>query len=114
MLVITRKEGESVVLTLGDGTEVRVMISQVKKNGVRIGFIAPTNILVHRYDEEQKIENELLQFKKIKKINCSDKDFIGFWMDTLIPQFGKSAREIVRQEPTRMSEVMLLLKKEFM
>lgn len=113
MLVLTRREGESITVSLPDGSEVKIIVTQIKGAQVRIGFLAPKTINIERYDEERKLERELLNIKKKIKSKCTDKEFLSFWMDTSIPQLGASAREIVRAEPTRLDEVLGLFKKEF-
>jgi carbon storage regulator len=50
MLVFTRRRGQ--VIRIGDGVEVRVL--RVGRDGVRLGIVAPTEVVVHReevYDE---------------------------------------------------------------
>lgn len=44
MLVVTRKQGESIVV--GDGIEIHVV--SVGRTGVRIGVTAPRDVPVHR------------------------------------------------------------------
>lgn len=44
MLVVTRKQGESIVV--GDGIEIHVV--SVGRHGVRIGVTAPRDVPVHR------------------------------------------------------------------
>ena len=50
MLVVTRKQGEAIVI--GDGIEVRIL--RAWRDGVRLGITAPAHVGVHRreiYDE---------------------------------------------------------------
>ena len=57
MLVLTRKENESIMI--GDDIEVKLL--DVKENQVKIGIIAPREIAVHRrevYDAIQKENDE--------------------------------------------------------
>lgn len=51
MLILTRKEGES--LRLGD--DVRITVVSVKGGHVRIGVSAPREVAVHREEIYQKI-----------------------------------------------------------
>lgn len=44
MLVFTRKGGESIMI--GDGIEVQVV--SVGRGGVRLGIVAPSDVVVHR------------------------------------------------------------------
>ncbi|WOJ93606.1 carbon storage regulator CsrA [Congregibacter variabilis] len=51
MLILTRKEGES--LRLGD--DITVTVVSVKGGNVRIGIDAPRNLAVHREEIYEKI-----------------------------------------------------------
>jgi carbon storage regulator len=44
MLVLSRKEGESVMI----GTDVKVMILSVRKGIIRLGISAPRNVVIDR------------------------------------------------------------------
>jgi sRNA-binding carbon storage regulator CsrA len=112
MLVITRREGEEVVLTLPSGEEIKLVVVSLNNRHTRIGFEAPRTVGIQRYDEEQRMAKELLALKKMKKINCDDNAFVGFWLDTEIPQFGVSARQALRKEPSRYFEIIEVLRKE--
>lgn len=54
MLILTRKEGES--LRLGD--DITVTVVSVKGGHVRIGVDAPRDVAVHREEIYQKIGDE--------------------------------------------------------
>lgn len=54
MLILTRKEGES--LRLGD--DITVTVVSVKGGHVRIGVNAPRDVAVHREEIYQKISDE--------------------------------------------------------
>lgn len=54
MLVITRKEEESVVI----GNEIEVMVVRIDRNTVRIGISAPRHISVHRKEIFEQIRAE--------------------------------------------------------
>lgn len=112
MLVITRREQEEIVLKLPDGREMKIVVIQLRNHNVRIGFLGPKDIEIQRYDEEQKTAKELLAIKKARNIKCDDKDFVKTWMDTPIPHFGQSARQVLRNEPLKYREVMEVLRKE--
>ena len=53
MLILTRKEGES--LRLGD--DITVTVVSVKGGNVRIGIDAPRDVAVHREEVYQKISD---------------------------------------------------------
>lgn len=113
MLIITRKERESITVSLPDGREMKIVVTVIKGKQVRIGFNAPANVIVHRHDEEQFLEQNLLKLKRDNRIKCDDLVFIDTWMNTHIPELHTTAREAVRNEPKRVSQVWLILKKEF-
>lgn len=48
MLILTRRVGETLVIKMPDGTEIRTTILGVKGNQVRIGVDAPKNVIVDR------------------------------------------------------------------
>ena len=53
MLILTRKEGES--LRLGD--DITVTVVSVKGGNVRLGIEAPRDVAVHREEVYQKISD---------------------------------------------------------
>ena len=55
MLILTRRPGESVKI----GDEVTVVVLGVKGGQVRLGFIAPPNIAVHREEVYERIRAEV-------------------------------------------------------
>lgn len=57
MLVLTRKENESIMI--GDAIEVKVL--DLKENQVKIGIVAPRNIAVHRREVYLAIQAENAQ-----------------------------------------------------
>ena len=48
MLVLTRKENESIEITLPDGQQLTVMVTEVERGRARIGIEAPTEIKILR------------------------------------------------------------------
>jgi len=54
MLILTRKEGES--LRLGD--DITVTVVSVKGGNVRVGITAPRELAVHREEIYQKISED--------------------------------------------------------
>jgi len=57
MLVLTRREGESIII---DGN-VRVVVVRMHGNWVRIGIDAPGGMSVHREEIQRKVDEEGLQ-----------------------------------------------------
>lgn len=51
MLIITRKEGEAVML----GENIELVVVSIEKGQVRIGFKAPADIRIHRKELYEKI-----------------------------------------------------------
>lgn len=54
MLVLTRKEGET--LTIGDDIEITIL--DVKGNQVKVGIKAPKEVSVHRAEVYKKVKEE--------------------------------------------------------
>lgn len=50
MLVLSRKENESVIIKLPDGREVVVMLTAIRGDRVRLGFEAPKDIVILRQE----------------------------------------------------------------
>lgn len=48
MLVLSRKESESLILMLPDGREVKIAVVRIMGHKVRIGIDAPREMAVHR------------------------------------------------------------------
>ena len=55
MLVLTRKIDEQVVIQLGD-QDVVVRVVAIESGKVRLGFIAPPDVPVHREEVLRRIE----------------------------------------------------------
>ena len=56
MLVLTRKIDESVMI--GDDAQVIVRVLGVQGNQVKLGFVAPKDVAVHREEIFNKIQSE--------------------------------------------------------
>jgi carbon storage regulator len=48
MLVLSRKENESIVLTLPNGQEIVVTVVEIDRGKIRLGFEAPLDIKIFR------------------------------------------------------------------
>ena len=59
MLVLARKTGEAVIVTVGK-EKIRVMVSDIRGDNVRIGFDAPRHITIHREEIQGEIDAERL------------------------------------------------------
>ncbi len=54
MLVLTRKENESIMI----GADVEVKVLDLKDNQVKLGIVAPRHVAVHRMEVYQAIQAE--------------------------------------------------------
>lgn len=61
MLVLSRKKNESVVI--GDGL-ITVTVVEIRGDKVRLGFVAPKDINVHRQEIHNVIEADKLKSEK--------------------------------------------------
>ena len=57
MLVLSRKVGETVIITAPDGTSLVVMLVEVRGDKVRIGIAAPKSYAVNREEVQQRISS---------------------------------------------------------
>jgi len=55
MLVLSRKVGETIVITAPDGTQIVLMMVEVRGDKARIGIDAPRTYTVHREEVQQRI-----------------------------------------------------------
>ena len=55
MLVLSRKVGETVIITAPDGTSLVVMLVEVRGDKVRIGIEAPKSYAVNREEIQARI-----------------------------------------------------------
>ncbi|HOD51099.1 MAG TPA: carbon storage regulator CsrA [Candidatus Hydrogenedentes bacterium] len=65
MLVLTRKEDESIMI--GDDIEVKVL--DLKESQVKLGIVAPKSVAVHRREIYQAIQAENAQAASAAKID---------------------------------------------
>lgn len=54
MLVLTRKENESIMI----GSDIEVKVLDLRDNQVKIGIVAPRHIAVHRHEVYEAIQAE--------------------------------------------------------
>ena len=76
MLVLTRKLGESIAI----GDDIKVTIIEIKGKQVRIGIEAPQQIVVHREEIHQKIQEENRMAALISPVHL--KKIGDFWKKT--------------------------------
>lgn len=60
MLVLTREQGETIVITSPDGTEIVVTAVAIRGNKLRIGIDAPRVYSVHRAEVQEKINRKVV------------------------------------------------------
>lgn len=65
MLVLSQTPGEEVILTLPDGTEIRIAVLAIDRNRVRVGYAAPREIAIDR----EKIHKRKLAEKRGEEVN---------------------------------------------
>ena len=56
MLVLSRKVNEKVIITAPDGTQIVLMLVEVRGDKARIGIAAPTSWTVHREEIQNAID----------------------------------------------------------
>lgn len=69
MLVLTRKENESIMI--GDDIEVKVL--DLKESQVKIGIVAPRSVAVHRREVYLAIQAENAQAASVKQAESISK-----------------------------------------
>ena len=57
MLVLSRKVGETVIITAPDGTQIVLMMVEVRGDKCRIGIAAPTTYTIHREEIQSRISS---------------------------------------------------------
>lgn len=60
MLVLTRRTGESLFVTLTDGSVVEVFVASVRGNSVRLSIKAPRHVQIWREEVAERIRREKL------------------------------------------------------
>ncbi len=56
MLVLSRKKGEEVVITVGNQV-IRVVVTDIQPGKVRLGFDADSSVIIHRKEVQEKVNN---------------------------------------------------------
>ena len=56
MLVCSRKVNEKIIITAPDGTQIVLMLVEVRGDKARIGIAAPTSWTVHREEIQNAID----------------------------------------------------------
>lgn len=76
MLILTRREGQSIII----GDDVKVTVVDVKGGNVRLGIEAPFETSVHRQEVYEKIqsENRLAASLTPGSLSMADGIFRGF------------------------------------
>ena len=63
MLILTRKQGESVAI----GDEIQVTVVEIQGKQVKLGVKAPREIAVHRQEIYEKIQEENIRAAQISQ-----------------------------------------------
>jgi carbon storage regulator len=58
MLVLSRRESESIVVTLPDQRRIRITLVEMQRDRARIGFDAPKDVVIHRDEVQASIDRE--------------------------------------------------------
>lgn len=58
MLVLSRSVGQDVVMTLPDGRRVRIAVIHVDGRTARLGFEAPSDVVIHRGEVQVAVDAE--------------------------------------------------------
>ena len=57
MLVLSRKVNEKVIITAPDGTQIVLMLVEVRDDKARIGIAAPTTYTIYREEIQSRISS---------------------------------------------------------
>ena len=57
MLVLSRKVNEKVIITAPDGTQIVLMLVEVRDDNARIGIAAPTTYTIYREEIQSRISS---------------------------------------------------------
>lgn len=59
MLILSRRKNESIFI----GDDIEISIVEIRGDKVRLGFVAPKNVAVHRREVKEAIESQ----RKLRK-----------------------------------------------
>ena len=59
MLILTRRTGESIDITLEDGRRIEIAFCGVKGNQTRVGIAAPKTVVVDRHEVTKRKWHEV-------------------------------------------------------
>lgn len=68
MLILTRKQGESVAI----GDEIQVTVVEIQGKQVKLGVRAPREIAVHRQEIYEKIQQENIRASQVDDFDLSE------------------------------------------
>ncbi len=68
MLILTRKQGESVAI----GDDIQVTVVEIQGKQVRLGVRAPREISVHRQEIYEKIQQENIRASQVNDFDISE------------------------------------------
>ncbi|MCE5273459.1 carbon storage regulator CsrA [bacterium] len=88
MLILTRKQGESVAI----GDDIKVTVVEIQGKQVKLGVKAPREISVHRQEVYEKIQEE-----NIRAAQVSADDLAGLETTVESPAAESDERESERQ-----------------
>lgn len=68
MLILTRKQGESVAI----GDDIQVTVVEIQGKQIKLGVKAPREISVHRQEIYEKIQLENIRASQVDDFDLSD------------------------------------------
>jgi carbon storage regulator len=68
MLILTRKQGESVAI----GDEIQVTVVEIQGKQVKLGVRAPREVAVHRQEIYEKIQQENIRASQVDDFDLSE------------------------------------------
>jgi carbon storage regulator len=68
MLILTRKQGESVAI----GDDIQVTVVEIQGKQVKLGVKAPREVAVHRQEIYEKIQQENIRASQVDDFDLSD------------------------------------------